>query len=335
MKKIFFILGLFCICSYSAHAQQTITVSNNTAFDADYDNLKDAIDAANAGDIIMIQGSSGPYSIASSPPDTIDKAVLIYGPGYFLGVNENSNQYNNTGAIFDDIVIMAEGVYVSGLDIDFVDIYANNVVVQRNRINGIRLNSSNNVAILQNYIESYVTGVNASIGINGICDGLLIANNLFTTSASVANIYNYSNSSGSGIVRYNTFTRGAHMNNTVYENNIFLTGVPSANVNLGNSFFNNIFSISFTALTDINNNKEGVGTDLFIETTNSLDANYQVADGTAADNAAIDETDCGAFGGSEPYILSGIPAIPQIYFFSVPTATSQDLNVNVKVRTNN
>lgn len=335
MKKIFLLLGLFCIGSHFANAQQTITVSNNTAFDADYDNLKDAIDAANAGDIIMIQGSSGPYSISSDSPDTIDKAVLIYGPGYFSGVNENSYQYNNTIAIFDDIVITAEGVYVSGLDMDFVDIYVNNVIIQRNKIKGIRLNNSNNVAILQNYIESYVTGVNASIGINGICDGLLIANNLFTTPGSVANINYYPNSSGSGIIRHNTFKRGAYMNNSVYENNIFLTNIPSTNANSGNSFFNNIFSTSFTALEGINENQTGVGTDLFIEATNSPDANYQVADGTAADNAAIDETDCGAFGGSEPYVLSGIPAIPQIYFFSVPTATSDDLNVNVKVRTNN
>ena len=50
--------------------------------------------------------------------------------------------------------------------------------------------------------------------------------------------------------------------------------------------------------------------------------------------AADDGGDCGIFGGAEPYVLSGLPAVPAIFEFdSHLTGTSSGgLNVNVKVK---
>ncbi|WP_315820967.1 hypothetical protein [Paraflavitalea speifideaquila] len=48
--------------------------------------------------------------------------------------------------------------------------------------------------------------------------------------------------------------------------------------------------------------------------------------------------DCGAFGGNDPYKLSGIPAIPSIYLLTVPASIpsgSSSMNVTFSTRNNN
>jgi len=57
----------------------------------------------------------------------------------------------------------------------------------------------------------------------------------------------------------------------------------------------------------------------------------------AAAGYAIDKTDCGAFGGTTPYVLSGIPAIPNIYFLQLtPNATQAGgLKMTIRAKANN
>jgi hypothetical protein len=45
---------------------------------------------------------------------------------------------------------------------------------------------------------------------------------------------------------------------------------------------------------------------------------------------------CGIFTGPDPYILSGIPAIPTIYYLDVPLIGTQKegINVTIKVKSN-
>jgi hypothetical protein len=62
----------------------------------------------------------------------------------------------------------------------------------------------------------------------------------------------------------------------------------------------------------------------------SLDGKYQLAVSSPAIGGGVDiggvKPDCGAFGGNNPYQLSGIPAIPSIYSFSFPNGNSVPLN---------
>lgn len=69
----------------------------------------------------------------------------------------------------------------------------------------------------------------------------------------------------------------------------------------------------------------------------SLDARNQLAPNSPARGAGEYGTDCGAFGGDDPYVLSGIPDIPIIYQLSVPSQVPQNrvLNVQIKAKTNN
>lgn len=336
MKKTIITSLLLFLGIFTINAQQTWTVSNNGAFDADYDNLWDCIDTANAGDIIYIQGSSASYSSTGSQPDSIKKAVLIFGPGYLLSENDNSYQYNNSTVKFTkELRFTAEGAFVSGLQLQGgVRVYTNNLVLERNYILWIQLYDSNNIGLLQNFIYSSFS-IWGGVTANGNCNNLLALGNVFSSTG-----YSIQVSSGasiSGLVKNNTFVGPIYMTDSVFENNIFLSNPPSTSGN-GSSFFSNIFTTNVTALDGVNNNQVDVdASTLFVGAEgNSTDGQYQVADGSAADNAGTDGTDCGAFGGDEPYVLSGIPAIPQIYDLQTPTSTNgDDLEVEVKVRTNN
>ena len=46
---------------------------------------------------------------------------------------------------------------------------------------------------------------------------------------------------------------------------------------------------------------------------------------------------CGAFNGLTPYILSGIPDVPSIYYLNVPFTGKQidGINVTIKAKSNN
>jgi hypothetical protein len=70
--------------------------------------------------------------------------------------------------------------------------------------------------------------------------------------------------------------------------------------------------------------------------TGSTDGKWQIKAGSVYKNAGSDGTDPGPFGGSNPYVLSGVPPIPVIYEISTTGYGSQadGLPVTIKVRAN-
>ncbi len=83
-----------------------------------------------------------------------------------------------------------------------------------------------------------------------------------------------------------------------------------------------------------NGNQSNVDmTTVFVgEEGNSTDGQYQLKQGSPAIGAGYDGEDCGAFGGATPYILSGLPAIPAIYFFISPAVGSSATGLSVQIK---
>jgi hypothetical protein len=139
------------------------------------------------------------------------------------------------------------------------------------------------------------------------------------------------------------------------KNNIILINDTSANITSNNGLANNPFSTAGHNITNVKNlfkydgladNTNLVNVNLTIDSlfldfsnllVSSTDGNYQLRPITVAKNFGSDGTDAGAFGGAYPYVLSGIPAIPNIYFAQVPqTGTSNGgLKVHLKIQANN
>jgi hypothetical protein len=139
------------------------------------------------------------------------------------------------------------------------------------------------------------------------------------------------------------------------QNNIIIVPDTAANSTSSNGLYNGPFSFATHNVTNVkqlfssDNNADKTNLidanlsidSLFLDFSNpavsSADGNYQLRANTRAKNFGNDGTDAGAFGGTAAYKLSGIPAIPNIYFAQVPqTGTSGGgLKVHLKVQANN
>lgn len=108
------------------------------------------------------------------------------------------------------------------------------------------------------------------------------------------------------------------LNNTVFQNNILRGGDYSGDLN---SVFNNI--CNETQFDTTGSNQQNVDMNTVFVGTGSADGQWRIKEGGPADGAGLNDVDIGMFGGSTPYVLSGIPAIPAIYYLNVPgTGTS-------------
>jgi hypothetical protein len=97
----------------------------------------------------------------------------------------------------------------------------------------------------------------------------------------------------------------------VVKNNLFVNAQTGVTVGSLSTNGNNLISQTRASL---------------IVDAGSDDAKYQLAAASPAIGGGVDisgtKPDCGAFGGNDPYVLSGIPNIPTIYSLSFPNGNS-------------
>ncbi len=134
-------------------------------------------------------------------------------------------------------------------------------------------------------------------------------------------------------------------NASIITNNIFSSSTAGTNsfdpiTGTTNSVTNNIST--YYTLPTSNGNLNSTIAAIFAVNPHSatpvgLDKHYQLAVSSPAIGAGTGGTDCGIFGGSSPYVLSGQPSSPIITILNSATAgnTATPLNVSVTVRGNN
>ncbi|MCK5665308.1 MAG: hypothetical protein KAI17_17595, partial [Thiotrichaceae bacterium] len=77
--------------------------------------------------------------------------------------------------------------------------------------------------------------------------------------------------------------------------------------------------------------------DVFVGATdNSTDGQWKLKSASPAIGTDTESGDCGMFGGTSPYTLSGIPSIPAVYHFYSTSAASNEvgLRIQIKAKTN-
>ncbi|MEP6466535.1 MAG: hypothetical protein ABJB05_09520 [Parafilimonas sp.] len=340
---------LLSILLFATSFAKTITVSNNPTSPGQYKDLQTAIDAAKAGDILLVSGSSIDYGQV-----TINKRLTIYGQGYdprkdvafptsISSILLNNNLVNDTAsgsAIY--------GCTVSSFYVAFngdPSTYVNNITVKRNTISYISADGSGWV-ISDNIITSQINvdGANCLIKNNvftgsyiyndNLHPNLIITNNNFTSTVNLQvsnaivsnNIFYYKSSS---VVN---FAYGGNAINTVFNNNIYYNNSNTNPFNIGQT--NN------TGTGNINNkNPKYISYDLTTTEVTRND-NLQLQTSSPAKNAGTDGKDIGGYGGATPmkYPLSGEPAIPQVKTMNINNTTVSPgsiLQVQVKANSNN
>ena len=127
--------------------------------------------------------------------------------------------------------------------------------------------------------------------------------------------------------------------NVIFINNMTSTAIGNSFVFTNPGSTGNIFSANFAGnsiFESIPNNVSGS------TILNSPDAAWRLSASSPAKNAGVIPgsglpTDLGAFGGTDPYQLSGIPPIPSFFRFNAasPTAASSPYPITYSVRGNN
>ena len=348
MKKSLFITITLLLFSLSSFSRVFRVGYNGTPLKGvDFTSITAANDSAKVGDTIQIYGSQG---------GSINKRLVILGFGYnfiaYPGLqadpgipNVNLDNLSSVNSISLDIgsdSSIIEGcsgsIYVSSNNIIVRRCYSVRVFLYDNEfsINKLRIYSCYSITVTS---YSSFTGLqnkfpSKNIEIFNCYSGTLTLNGENST-GSIINcyqVYPYNNEKSkilykNSIVQYHVVYFPSNLN-TIYDNNIFISGSSATNLPGSNNKYNVVQDSIFVFDPALNNSDEN---------------NYQLRPNSPAKNFGIDlsgnPTDCGIFGGelAYRYKIGGQPAIPAFYKLSAPTnaASSNPYNITVSVRSNN
>lgn len=315
------------------------TVNNNAGVKADFISLADAIFAQSvlSGDTIYVVGSPISYGAVVF---NVTKTLHILGPGYFLLENPETQANQNTAQV-DGISfgVGSEGSVITGLEFTgLVRCETDNITFKRNLFSTADSRGQlsiflahTNIVIIQNYFSGVPTFSSSVIAIGDGSSNILVRNN-FIENQDPANFAIVSPPNAGIDVSNNVIQGKVEINNAIFVNNVLRDGSFSGQnndvrYNIGNA-------MQFGAA---NGNQQNVNmADVFIN-SGSTDGRWRLKDGSPAKGAGLDDVDIGMFGGASPYILSGIPSIPAIYFLNSPAEGSHSggLPVHIKVKANN
>lgn len=349
MKTRFLLLSFLMLSASLLSRAAVISVVNG-------DNLQTKITNATAGDVLVV----GPGNYAAV---TISKKLTLLGPGYFRP---------GEGATVDGVTFDANGSgsYFSGFEVTGAfQISGNNITAKRNKVTNIFYvgygASLSNVIAIENYCLGTVN--------IGSSSSYQLSNFRFANNICLSNVSFDTGSTSSGFVVNNTFrpdsstasaniyiTYGDGIQNVSFYNNIFTTGfgtsstsrmfhdasrvplnfkwnivgpgttvIPIPVDNLTNQNWSPLYAGYPTNVTGLNN---ADGRTLLKALSPAINYGRKAPYGTS-DTV----TNVGAFGGDQPYILSGIPVGPSIYSMNVPSlaAANSVIPVTIKAKTNN
>lgn len=302
----------------------------------DYTSLQEAVDAAEIGDIIYVNGSITNYGHV-----IINKSVNIIGPGYFF--LDNYPEIINQGLAKIERLIIQNGsqnTYISGLNIDsyFTIEETSNIIIEKCLIEGDnsdthKISDSDNIYIIRNFFKKtdpYGQRFNLSSGVSNI----YIKNNILE-------LFSFGTSTNSfGINFINNIpittsdaNSGYVFNNSKVQNNIFINKTPE-NDNNSNQITHNLFTSQVNPIQgniivdDISSIFVGYPT----QGEHGKESRFTLKEDSPAIGTGYGGVDCGIFGGEEPYILSGIPSKPFITGFKAPSTAKPGDTIRVEIK---
>ena len=330
MKLIAYILAFSLTSLNIAIAQTTRTVNNAPGSQAQYSTINAAIDAASPGDIILVQGSGINYG-----PINLTKRLAIIGTGYFLNQNGVNTQATGGTAEFGVVSFNAgsEGSIFTGFKFSDLNTATGNIIVSRCQFvnTGVFGTSVANFVIKQ----CFCNGSDLRGGHFILKNNIMLGGLYMTAGEAINNIINRDNQRG----HIYHFSNAVSVRNNIFGNSQFVNGATNPPFQVPNEGrFHNVFcDINVSGYVSGGNIVGADFNSLFVSGDNSLDGRYRLSANSVARGAGDNATDCGAFGGDEPYVPSGIPFIPNIYELTVPNVgtSGSGIRVTIKAKTNN
>ncbi|HNX85882.1 MAG TPA: hypothetical protein PKN12_03045 [Bacteroidales bacterium] len=328
MKKHALLLAVLAVLLVNNIQAAIWRVNNNPGINANFTSFTAAQNVASNGDTLYFEGSPVSYGDI-----TITKPLVIIGPGYFLTENLQT-QANPVSAQFGTVNFNAgsSGSILCGSVVEgVINIKVGNILLKgnycKNDISLINTTSFSNIYVIKNYIveDDYSSvGIHVAQGSLQI-NNIVICNNYITGSNRCIDLPNNCNC----IISNNVLINSMNVYNSIVSNNIQKTGNQTLN---NNYYYNNIGS--GTQFPSGNGNQQSIDmANVFVGATgNSTDGQWQLKEYSPAIGAGNDGLDCGMFGGTDPYVLSGMPDIPSIYQIIMPTSGNTNTGINVTVK---
>lgn len=333
-KKTIFTLAAVCM-TLAANAT-ILRVSNVNGSSAPYSTIQAAVDAANEGDTIMVDGSNTDYE-----KTTIDKRLVLIGPGFWINENGLVDEAAPAAKALFLIKRAAAGTVIEGFSTTGVggiqiQINADNCVVRRCYIigctdYGIRFGKDDwqkdplvsGAVIHQNFFENSMLQGSTTESLSP--SNIQVTNNIFIDKNGHFEIEYFKSSYVAyntmlGYVNYDTPGNGhfRHINSSTIENNI----IRDQSVIYGGwGSDDNEWSNNYIASALFDGNGE--------EVHKSYKTDKDIRD---AELSLTNGQNYGAFAGDSPYVLSGIPAAPVIQDLVMPTTVEKGSKMNVTIK---
>ena len=348
MRLLLLLLG---ICFGCVAFGQQVRVVNQAGIDrGHYLRIQDAYnDAVNGDTLVLFPGN---HQI-----NTIEKDLTIIGSGFRLADNYSGqpeligDAELKVGSIHNTVFVHIEGVKFEALGISPLNIYnVEEVIIESCYLpRGIEVYNCNVVHIRKNRFQSPWAREhwdnNRSCAIAAYGNSFVVVrNNIFDKQSN--NSFSYSTIAspppdGTGAYLPNQFEfylyntcvqKGPDLHNAVIYGNI--TSFYPCSLN---DTRHNVGGPSCGDTTNITAHPNDIFLDysaISAQSQNVPDSAYLLAPNSPAIGAGPNGTDCGAFGGDDPYVLSGTPRGPFIYYFDAPiqTAPGAGIDVTVKVK---
>lgn len=334
MKKTFttsILVAVLAMTAITANAKSW-RINSDTTKGADFADINAAMNSSEvaAGDTLYLD----PGCLLTAN-QTVSKQVTIVGPGYLR------NSAPHQGAtISGELIFSAANAKIEGVTMTSnVYIRAQKVTIERCWITGNLFNGSSNynaqyAIIRQCYITSYVHGNSSTSNQTAYWT---IENNIIQSSNSeypVRNLNNptirnnYISSSNKDCCPIRDIQAGLVTNNILINKN-----------NKGWIFYNitdvvinhNVMSNSEDTTYPENIFLDGNDESLVFALQGIYDQRYQLKDDSPAKGYATDGGDCGPYGGTYPYVVSGLPAGHPYYTKANIATRAKDGKINVSL----
>ena len=344
-KKYIFSILISVFLVYQTEAKVWRVCNRLLDTDPDFTSLSTAISTAADGDTLYVLGSPTSYGSIS-----LNKKLIIIGPGYWLDVNDTTQVYKNPAVInqisfsagSEESVIEGMKIYTSSSG-QIVDIRTDSITLRKNYIENHYTSSSartiyiegvpSGITIEQNWILKNTAGY--VISITNYLKNSIIRNNMLKVGTGGYAIYCNQNSYGNQLTVNNNILGGkVHTQNALLFNNILMEGdYEGSDDVIYNCLCNG------TQFPDENNNQQNVDmSTVFVDNTGTVDKDFMLKDNSPAIGAGYNGGDCGMFGygmADTPYVLSGLPPVPAIFEIDSYYAVSGTHDVEVKATSHN
>jgi len=313
-------------------------VNNNLGINADFTTAQSAHDAATAGDTVMFEPSVTTYGNL-----TVTKKLIIFGVGFYLEVT-NPNTPISKNSLLSSVSFNtgSSGSVISGIVAyppGSITINTSNITIARVANFTIWLrNNITNATIRQNFNISVFVGDGNFAQPNYIVSNVIISNNfLYQVKVYEAQI--------GFLIGNNVINNDVNCGGQIFSNNILISG---SNISLTNSTVSNNIDARLPASTGFGTTNGNIGNvsplAIFVGGTVSgntfnigYDGDLMLKATSPAKGAGIGGVDCGIFGGSSPYVLSGVPPVPLLTKFvsSGIGSNTTPIQITISAKSNN